>query len=1038
MSVSWSRLHKVSASLLFFSLLYLSVSAQVIWQEDWQSYSLGVMDDNEPESKGWDARLGFGSGQWKIEDDGTGNKYLSRLNKANECCYWKGCRMLREEQQAYDDVYFGFRFKFDSNFDFKSGGKLNGVIGGNDPSPGVPTDGASGASVSLMWRKHPNGSDAYMHTYIYHENKDDQWGQRDTFKDASNQMIKIVRDQWYSVVVGIQMNTQNVADGRVQVWLDGVPVVDRNDFLFRSGSGTWGWDINQLIYFFGGNGPGWAPGNDSYVYEDDWVLSQSLPTNLMNGFTPPQKPTADLSISSTMGLAPLTVNFDASGSTDPDGTSLSYRWKMGDGTPVVINQNPTKTHTYTVPGQYEVRMTVIDSDGLKDVVSQLITVQDPNAPVDPVASVQVSSTGGLAPLPVTFDASGSYDPDGNIGWYRWKFGDGSPVKMVTSSTISHTYTAPGVYEARLTVIDNDGNKGSFTTTITVTSANVPVPPIAQFTPSVTSGFGPLTVNFDASGSSDPDGSITMYRWNFGDGSPVQLKTTPGITHTYTTPGLYSARLAVIDNDGKKDIFTVQITVLNSNAPQPPTASIQVPSTSGELPFTVNFDASGSSDPDGNIVLYRWNFGDGTIVQYGQTISHTFTQVGTFTTMLAVFDNDGKVHKAYVDITVTAPSTGGPCASLSSNWTYSDIGNVGLPGDVCYDNVTGEYNITASGSDIWGNQDEFGFLHRTLNGDGEMQLKINYIQNTHTYAKGGVMMREQLTTDSKHAMIVMNQNKRAMQYRKAAGTTTLPSSGSWWGPDYTHPTWVKLKREGDVFSSFISTDGSTWSLVDTVHISMSASIYMGIAMTSHNNTLYNTSTFSEVQSGQQVFTSGAEQVELISFEATALNGLTNLEWVTNSESDNAYFSIERSKDGELFEHVTHIDGGGTTSQQSSYATIDQEPWEGTTYYRLSYTDLTGVRTELHTLRFLNADAGLHTISVFPNPVSGHNFTIRTDGVPLEYTRRARVVDAKGRVIFSQEMLESELTITIPETTPPGVYHVMVDYHSGAVGETVILH
>ena len=108
--------------LMFFSLLPLtSVTAQVIWQEDWETYTLGTMTDKEPETKGWDARLGFGSGQWSVLSDGTGNQYISRLNKANECCYWKGCRMLREESQNYDDVYFGFRFKFDGDFDFKSG-----------------------------------------------------------------------------------------------------------------------------------------------------------------------------------------------------------------------------------------------------------------------------------------------------------------------------------------------------------------------------------------------------------------------------------------------------------------------------------------------------------------------------------------------------------------------------------------------------------------------------------------------------------------------------------------------------------------------------------------------------------------------------------------------------------------------------------------------------------------------------------------------------------------------------------------------------
>lgn len=490
---------------MFFSLSYLTSPAQVIWEEDWETYSLGIMDDNEPETKGWDARLGFGSGQWSVLSDGAGNQYLSRLNKANECCYWKGCRMLREETQAYDDVYYGFRFKFDSNFDFKSGGKLNGVIGGNDPSPGVPTDGASGSSVSLMWRKHPNGTDAYMHTYTYCENKDDQWGQRDTFKDANNNMIQIVRDQWYSVVVKIKMNTQNVPDGRITVYLDGQVVIDRNDYLFRSGSGTWGWDINQLIYFFGGNGPGWAPGTDSYVYEDDWVFSQSLPTHLMNGYNPPQAPVANLQVSATTGTSPLTVTLDASASTDSDGTITSYTWQFGDGSADVVTTSPTISHTYNNPGDYVAKVIVKDDDTHTSTKAVSIEVLQTVTGGPPVASLSVSATTGTAPLTVTFDGSASYDVgSGSIVAYRWKFGDISPVRIITDPQITHTYTTPGVYTANMEVIDNSGEKSKKYITITVLPANGATegPPVANLSVSATTGTAPFSVTFDGSGSYD--------------------------------------------------------------------------------------------------------------------------------------------------------------------------------------------------------------------------------------------------------------------------------------------------------------------------------------------------------------------------------------------------------------------------------------------------------------------------------------------------------------------------------------------------------
>lgn len=741
----------------FFLFLSIDLASQVIWQEDWQTYSVGIMDDSEPESKGWDARLGFGSGQWKIEDDGAGNKYLSRLNKANECCYWKGCRMLREEAQAYDDVYFGFRFKFDSNFDFKNGGKLNGIIGGNDPSPGVPTDGASGASVSLMWRPHPNGTDAYMHTYTYCENKDDKWGQRDTFKDGSNQMIQIVRNKWYNLVIRLEMNTQNIADGHIQVFLDGVSVMDRSDYLFRSGSGTWGWDINQLIYFFGGNGPGWAPSVDSYVYEDDWILSQSLPVHLMNGNSMPQSPTANI------------------------GTS---------------------------------------------------------------------------------------------------------------------------------------------------------------------------------------------------------------------------------------------------------------STSGQIPLAVTFDGSASSDFDGTIVSYSWDFGDGSQPESGVMTSHTYTVAGSYTAVLTVTDDDGLTDTKSVIINASSSGGGGnsPC-SLQNGWQYADVGSVSIAGEVCYTPAGDQYEIQASGADIWGYEDQFGYVYRPISGDDELVVELTSLQNTHSYAKAGIMIREDLSADSRHAMIVLNQTNRALQYRRAKGGNTEPTSGSWIGPSYSHPTWIRLKREDHVFSAYLSSNGSSWSLVDTVHIAMKASVFAGFVLTSHTNAALNTTTFSNLSS--QGSSSTSFPVELLDFRAEqAVQGVA-LSWVTVSEFNNHYFSVERSVDGSLYEQVSLVPGSGTSQLVHEYSTMDENPWDGVIYYRLSQTDFDGVKTILSTIAYNNQEDFADRMFVYPNPVDHHQFTLVTLGIPEESSKRLSILDAQGKVVYQYSMTGVEARVDLPSDLSDGIYHVMIEYQDTMLGTTIVI-
>jgi len=165
-----------------------------------------------------------------------------------------------------------------------------------------------------------------------------------------------------------------------------------------------------------------------------------------------------------------------------------------------------------------------------------------------------------------------------------------------------------------------------------------------------SGTAQLNVTFSGSGSSDPDGTISNYSWSFGDGSGANGMV---VDHTYTSAGQYTAVLTVTDNEGATDTATVVITVAAA-ANQAPTADISaVPVNSASL-LTMSFDASGSSDPDGSIVNYDWNFGDGNSGS-GMTVSHEYTTAGQYTALLTVTDNDGATDTDAVVITVEDPS-----------------------------------------------------------------------------------------------------------------------------------------------------------------------------------------------------------------------------------------------------------------------------------------------------------------------------------------------------------------------------------------------
>ena len=141
-------------------------------------------------------------------------------------------------------------------------------------------------------------------------------------------------------------------------------------------------------------------------------------------------------------------------------------------------------------------------------------------------------------LTCTFDASGSTDDDGTIAAYDWTFGeDGSTASGVE---VERTYATPGPFSVTLTVTDDDGDTGTLTQTIQVPGATND-PPIAAFTFSCDT----LTCNFDATGSEDPNGTISSYDWDFGDGN---TGTGVMVSHTYAAGGTYTVTLTVTDND----------------------------------------------------------------------------------------------------------------------------------------------------------------------------------------------------------------------------------------------------------------------------------------------------------------------------------------------------------------------------------------------------------------------------------------------------------------------------------------------------------
>ncbi|HVE15620.1 MAG TPA: fibronectin type III domain-containing protein, partial [Chthoniobacterales bacterium] len=182
----------------------------------------------------------------------------------------------------------------------------------------------------------------------------------------------------------------------------------------------------------------------------------------------------------------------------------------------------------------------------------------------------------------------------------------------------------------------------------------------------------------------------------------------------------------------------------------------------------------------------------------------------------------------------------PTSGIRSPWISGDIGAVGVVGDAFLSQNV--FSLSGSGSDIWDTADAFRYVFQPASGDCTITARVVTQEDTDQWTKVGVMIRETLAATSTQAsMLTTSRNGIVFSRRAVAANTTNQSDAN----AMQTPYWVRVTRQGNTFTGYTSADGKTWAVMGSDTIAMSSSVYVGLAVTSHNNAVTCTSTFSNV-------------------------------------------------------------------------------------------------------------------------------------------------------------------------------------------------
>ncbi len=290
--------------------------------------------------------------------------------------------------------------------------------------------------------------------------------------------------------------------------------------------------------------------------------------------------------------------------------------------------NPVRL-AFSTLGERTARFRVTDAAGAWDEVETVVSVEN----LAPVPVIDAPADVVLA-QPARLSGARSADRDGTIVAWTWTiegrtYHEEAPV---------HAFGVLGDVPVTLTVLDGEGAAATRTTLVRVAHAL----PVAVVDAPVAADRAHDAV-FDAGASYDPDGAISSFSWDFGDGGKA---TGARAAHRYRTLGAFTATLVLVDDEGRATIWSRVVRVLNL-PPRPEISAFAIANLNQDLPYA----GGASADEDGRVVRWRWDFGGGAVAD-GPDARHAFAATGARTIALTVTDDDGASARTEQRVDVT--------------------------------------------------------------------------------------------------------------------------------------------------------------------------------------------------------------------------------------------------------------------------------------------------------------------------------------------------------------------------------------------------